>query len=507
MTTTRFSRIFNAAAHLLSGLAGVAFVTAISFFLHRTDIPSLLYLFVVVLEALFSGFWYAALISIVASLCLDFFFVPPILDWRISNAADLIALLTYLLISLIITRLALRAKRDSEASKRRQKDANGLYRVASRLLLVEPDYPAAVEALRIIREEFQLRAAAFFDFASAQLTTAGDFFQDLPEATRDSCVSGKDYQSPDGAVTVICIQSGRTTMGAVGFEGSFDDASVPRALAVLAATAVDRGREFRNATRAAADAQAETLRSAILDAFAHEFKTPLAIIMAAAGGLRETSPVENCQTEMMDLIEGQAMRLSRLTARLLRIAGLDRDEVAPALRTVELPAVMRNVVAQCEERFGREIAIECETAGEMGIRADPELLGLALAQLLDNACKYSGRGSLIVVRMGASHGFFDVRVTNGGSAVAPEEQERIFERFTRGVAGRKVRSGSGLGLYVARKIVRAHGGFLDLDRSQSSNEKTTFRLRLPAAHLEDCGENDHERNDAESSCETAAGGR
>lgn len=507
MTTTGFSRGLHTAGHLALGLAGLGSITGICFFLHRTDIPSLLYLFVVVLEALFSRFWCAALISVVASLCLDFFFLPPILDWRVTNAADLVALVTYLIISLIITRLALRAKRNSEISKRRQRDASGLYRVASRLLLVEPDYPAAIEALRIIREEFQLRAAAFFDFASAQLATAGDSLENLPEATRDGCISGADYRSPNGEITVICIQNGRTTIGAVGFEGMFDEASVPRALAALAATAVDRNHEFRNATRAAADAQAEALRSAILDAFAHEFKTPLAIIMAAAGGLRESGPAENSQTEMMDLIEGQAMRLSRLTARLLRTAGLDRDEVAPALRKVELPAVVRNVVAQCEERFGREIAIECETAGEMELRADPELLGLALTQLLDNACKYSGRGSLITVRIGASHRFFDVRVTNGGSTVAPEEQERIFERFTRGAAGRQAPSGSGLGLYVARKIVRAHGGFLDLDRSQSTGEKTTFRIRLPAIQSEHGSEHHDEHNDARSSCETAAGGR
>lgn len=504
MTTTRLSRTLHIAARLALGLAGLSLVTALCFSFHRTDIPSLLYLFVVVLAAISSGFWCAAAISVLAALFLDFFFVPPILDWRISNAADMVALFTYLAISLIVTRLAFRAKQDSELSKRRQKDANGLYRVASRLLLVEPEYPAAREALRIIREEFQLRAAAFFDYSSGQLMAEGDSVRGLPEVTRGACISGADCQSPDSAVTVICIQSGRTIMGAIGFEGAFDDASVPRALAALAATAIDRSRAFRNATRSAADAQAEVLRSAILDAFAHEFKTPLAIIMAAADGLRETGPMENGQTEMMDLIEGQTMRLNRLTARLLRIAGLDREEVAPALRRTDIAGLIRSVVAQCEERFGREIATARDEGKGREVRADPELLDLALTQLLDNACRYAPRGARITVRMGASRGFLDVWVTNEGSSVAPEERERIFERFTRGAAGRQAPSGSGLGLYVARKIVRAHGGFLDLDRSQSTNERTTFRIRLPLVENERGGE---KRDDADTTCETAAGGR
>jgi signal transduction histidine kinase len=110
------------------------------------------------------------------------------------------------------------------------------------------------------------------------------------------------------------------------------------------------------------------------------------------------------------------------------------------------------------------------------------LLRLAVRQLLDNACKYSHSGSAIKIAIESQQGFAAVRVWNNGSAIASNERARIFERFYRGAEVRQVAPGSGLGLYVARKIAQAHGGTLDLEANAASDhDETSFRLTLPIA--------------------------
>jgi hypothetical protein len=118
--------------------------------------------------------------------------------------------------------------------------------------------------------------------------------------------------------------------------------------------------------------------------------------------------------------------------------------------------------------------------GPVEVLSDPDMLGLALIQLLDNAFRYSPPAAIITVTVRFEEHSALVRVSNQGPPILPEEQKRIFDRFYRGSAGHQV-SGTGLGLYVARKIVVAHGGSLELDAGHKYGSDTTFCLRLPIA--------------------------
>jgi two-component system sensor histidine kinase KdpD len=273
---------------------------------------------------------------------------------------------------------------------------------------------------------------------------------------------------------------GGATLGAVGFEGLDEAAAMAGPLSMLAAAMVQRARSFEHASEAAAATQVEVLRSAILDAFAHQFKTPLAAILTAAGSLRETGPLVPDQEEMVDTIEAQAAGLGQLTTRLLRMARLDRDEINPKLQIIDLAALIRRLVRQYQAQpNGHEILLQLkEDPAE--VLSDPEMLGLALIQLLDNAFRYSPPAAIITVTVGFEEHSALVRVSNQGPPILPEEQKRIFDRFYRGSAGHQV-SGTGLGLYVARKIVSAHGGSLELDGGHKYGSDTTFCLRLPMA--------------------------
>jgi two-component system sensor histidine kinase KdpD len=216
----------------------------------------------------------------------------------------------------------------------------------------------------------------------------------------------------------------------------------------------------------------------VLDALAHEFKTPLATIITAASGLREAGPLRSEQKELAEIVESEASRLGQLTSRLLRLARLDRDEVKPRMELTDLAGVVTSLVDQYALRWP-DRRLRLMKDDRVDVFADQELLRLGLGQLLDNACKYSGPGSEIHVSIEPVNESIAVRVWNNGAPIPSGEQTRIFERFYRGVDARRQAPGTGLGLYVARKIALAHGGSLDLEKPEGGAEGTAFRFAMP----------------------------
>ncbi|HMF79334.1 MAG TPA: ATP-binding protein, partial [Bryobacteraceae bacterium] len=334
--------------------------------------------------------------------------------------------------------------------------------------------------LKVFREVLGAAAVCLFDASTAALEMDGTSQLGLGERTRQAYVAGGDTDEPAHGVSVRCLRIGSVTIGAIGFEGLPQPEALPAAFSVLAAAALERAQNFRRVSREAAEAQAEIFRTAILDALAHEFKTPLATILAVIGGIR-SQRLEPEQVEMADMIEFEVSRLSRLTTRLLRTARLDREELKPRLKPVDIiPLVERVVHRYVSQSHERRVAITYHSKS-IEAPADRPLLDLALTQLLDNAFKYSLPGSAITISVQLEEGFVTISVGNEGNSIAPDEQDRIFERFYRGARVRNLISGTGLGLHVARKIAGAHGGSLDLVKEGPST-RVVFFLKLPVSN-------------------------
>jgi len=243
---------------------------------------------------------------------------------------------------------------------------------------------------------------------------------------------------------------------------------------------LERRHSFIHASRASAAVQTESYRTAILDALAHEFKTPLSTILTAAGALREGGLLGVHDLEMAETVESEAARLGRLTTRLIRTARLEREEVKPWIENIDLCAAISDTVDQYSKLCtNRRIAVvkECESSE---VLADPELLRLAVSQLLDNACKYSIPGRTITLTVTREDDTVVVRVLSPGNPIPSSEKTKIFDRYYRGLDVRRRVPGSGLGLFVARKIALALGGSLDLDSELEPADGVTFRLTLPA---------------------------
>jgi two-component system sensor histidine kinase KdpD len=442
----------------------------------------LIFLLVLVIQALDCRFWEAAVVSIVAVATLDYFFIEPRFTFAVASKLDGVTLFCLLAVSLIVTRIQASSRERAVESGRQRQSMQRLYDAAQELLALPPEAAVGTAMLRPFLRVFQMRAACIFDGETAESHLLGTMQGDLAARTRDAYIRGSDLEDRESQIVVRCLRMHGAIEGAIGFAGLADAQQTANALAALASSVLARARAFRRAADAAAQARAEMLRSAILDALAHEIKTPLAVITASAGGLRAAGDIGPAQAELAEMIETEGLRLSELTSSLLRVARLDKEEVKPRLETVDVSELARRAV----RRYGKiwpERRIDLRRERDPAeVRADPELVLLAISQLVENACRYSQSDTSIAVDILARGGEVAITVANEGPPIPAAERQRIFERFFRGAEARRAGGGSGLGLFVTRKIARAHGG--DLVLAEDDGARVTFRMTIPMAEQE-----------------------
>ncbi|HSP07451.1 MAG TPA: HAMP domain-containing sensor histidine kinase, partial [Acidobacteriota bacterium] len=228
--------------------------------------------------------------------------------------------------------------------------------------------------------------------------------------------------------------------------------------------------------------QSEQLRTTLIDAMVHEFKTPLTAIRAATTALL-ANPEQSPETssEMLTIADEEAAHLAEFIDNAVEMARLDNAHIEVHLEQSDLCQVVRDVVASMRgEIEDRTVTVECcETIPRIAL--DPRWMKLAVKQLLDNALKYSPAGTPVKILLSLSDDAVTVGICNQGEGIPLKEQERIFERFYRSPSVRHQIPGSGLGLSIASSIVRAHEGTLTLT---SSSGETTFRIALPSKKIE-----------------------
>jgi len=445
-------------------------------------ITSFIYLVVVLGQSLVGNFASSAVVSLVAVLCLDFFFTTPLFSLEVTNPLDILALVSFLITGLVITRLTTRVREEAAVSDYQRLQVDRLYQLAQQLLALGPERTTYTGSMELFRDHLHIKAVCLFDAGESEAHCAGNPSDELAERTKAGYSSGQDTADPGSGILIRCLRAGGNRIGAIGFEGLSDPELTAGPLSALAASTLERTQSFHNASHAAAAAQAELFRGAVLDALAHEFKTPLGTILTAAGGLREVGPLCSGQSELAEIIEAEAARLGGLTSRVLGTSRLDREDVKPRLDRTDITELVVNLVEQYSRQWTDRRFLVTKGTNVTQVLADSDLLQLALQQLLDNACKYSPPGSAVEVSLERQNEQAAVRVLNSGTPIRAHERTRIFERFYRGVDARRLAPGSGLGLYFANKIVQAHGGSMELEDQVAMNAKgSTFRLTLPLA--------------------------
>jgi two-component system sensor histidine kinase KdpD len=253
--------------------------------------------------------------------------------------------------------------------------------------------------------------------------------------------------------------------------------TVLQSMANLVAIGLERARAVEATARAEAARESSELRATVLDALAHEFKTPLTAMKAASSDLLDSEPASTRAHELVSIIDEELDRLSALVTDAVQMLRIDAGDFVIHLGHHAVAPLVDSAIKRYAYHLDGHQVTQQVPAG-LSVEADRDLLSLALRQLLDNAIKYSPATSIIEVTAGGD-GIIEISVRNSGPAIPEREQARIFERFYRGAQARHV-PGTGMGLTIVQQIMRAHNGHL---RVTSEPERgTIFTLSLPHGH-------------------------
>jgi two-component system sensor histidine kinase KdpD len=439
----RKAALFSAVALLLWGTAR----TCNYFGSNRATAAMMLLLEILAVATL--GDWVLGLLSsTMASLAFSFFFIDDVGSFRLTTTEGIVTFGAMVLTAFTGSRLSVRAQGRAGEADRRRAEMERLNQLGRVLLSADHLKDAADEAVRKVVELFDLKGAV--------LRVAG-----MPQAARwgDIGHGGR----PAGEVSILALNSDYAG-DVLELHGRQPSEEVREALAGMIQLVLERARNAEERSRMEAVRRGEELRTTVLNALAHNFKTPLTSIKAAASMLRLSSRLPAAhERELVVVIDEEADRLDQLIRESLDLARLEAHRENPKTEPCRIQQIVERVGSRMTRYLGRREFVIDVPEDLPTVTGDSFLLEQMLMQVVDNAWKYSAPGAPIRISGMASDGRMVLTVWNGGSQIAEHERDRIFDKFYRGTKDRHRVEGTGLGLAIARAIAEAYDGKIWLD--------------------------------------------
>jgi two-component system sensor histidine kinase KdpD len=466
------------------GCSAIALATLAAFQLHvPLATAGFLYLLIVVIVSLMYGVWQATFVSLVAVSCLNYFFIPPILSFAVADERDWIALVSFQVCALLVSRLSSREQRMARDANYQRIQMKKLYELSRGILLFDLHNPPGPQLVQLVRRIFLADDVAIFDANLARLDHEGVWTPEEQQIAKTAYITDRNEDDRDSQTTQRIVRIGTVSTGAMAIRGDIDPL-IANSIASLAAIAFERYRSYEKEAQAESAKQAEQLRVAVLDALAHAFKTPLTVICTASSGLLEMGTLDETESELADLINEESVNLNQLCTRLLQTAKLEASNVTLHTEPVIISKLVRDVVSDLSTALkGHPVELSLEEH-EAPLQGDRELLTMILTQYLDNAAKYSAPDSPIGISVRESNSELLLSVRNMGSLIDMQDRERVFERFYRGAEAKQRAAGTGVGLSIVKKAAEAHRGHVWVVSGEG--EGTTFFLSMPKLQTGGC---------------------
>jgi two-component system sensor histidine kinase KdpD len=475
--------------------------------------PTLMLLFVPVIIGLARVFGVgpSAAASVLAFFAMDFLFMPPYYRLTVRSAAEWIGLVVFVVVALVAGQQTGQLRRRQRAATRRQMELEFLNRLSFRIATASSPAEVAAFVVRQVTAVLGAERAALYAApagapAARCLATAGRQKPSPGEAAlvrwvlRNGRPVGVPSSTEDGTASVSATEAlpGVTSEGAYfplqtadSREGvlhavlpasdKISDAADPAllvAVANLVAASFERQRLEEEASHAAALREADKLKSTLVSSVSHELKTPLAAATARVTGLIDEAVVApgRLGEELTEVAE-DLQRLNASIGDLLDLSRLESDAWRPHRELYDVGDILGTVVSRLPAAQRGRVHFSL-SEGAPTICADFSQLARALFNLVENALAYSPPGETVVVTSSVRAGEVLIAVEDRGPGVGGTERSRIFEKFFRGAASGQAPGGTGLGLPIAREIVRSHGGRLYVEDAEPHGAR--FVVALPS---------------------------
>ncbi|MFE2854606.1 ATP-binding protein [Streptomyces lavendulae] len=421
----------------------------------------LLFLTFTVAAALLGGLLPALASAAFGSLLLNYYFTPPLHEFTVSDPKNIVAIAIFVGVAVSVASVVDLAARRTHQAARLRAESEILSFLAGSVLRGEDSLDALLERLR---ETFAMQSVVLLERTSEvdPWTTAASVGNGTVGRPEDA-----DVDLPIGDTMALAL-TGRVLPA--------EDRRVLGAFAAQAAVVLDRQRLVDEAEKSRELAEANRIRTALLAAVSHDLRTPLAGIKASVTSLRsdDIEWSEEDRAELLEGIEDGADRLAALIGNLLDMSRLNTGTVVPLIRETDLDEVVPMALGGVPED---SVDLDIPETLPM-VAVDRGLLERAVANIVENAVKYSPAGQAVNVSASALASRVELRVVDRGPGVPDEAKDRIFEPFQRhGDAPRG--AGVGLGLAVARGFTEAIGGTLSAEDTPGGG--LTMVITLPIA--------------------------
>jgi len=460
------------------------------------------YLTVVVIAALYLGRGPAVLVSVLSVLAFDYFFVPPRLTLAVADTQYVLTFLGLLAVSLVISTLAAQVRDQIEGGRRREAQTTALYSL-SRDLAAAAEPEAILEAvISHVSQTFERAAVVLLPEGEALRPRAAspDLALDADEhavatwAFQHGQPAGEGTETlPAAALRYLPLKTARGVVGVLGVRPpAADHQTLPEqrllleAFASQAALAIERAELAEQAGQVELLRATERLQAALLDSLSHDLRTPLASITGVLSSLRRPrrpdgprAPLgEAARDELVETAWEETDRLNRLVGNLLDMTRLEAGALTVTKEPCELQDVVGTVLSQLADRIGDRVVTTRVPPDLPLVPMDFVLIAQVLANLLDNALKYSTADAPVEIAARVAGDALEVTVADRGMGINPGDLGRVFDKFYR-VQRPDGASGTGLGLSISKGILGAHGGTIEAANRPGGG--TVIKFALPLA--------------------------
>lgn len=422
----------------------------------------------------------AIVASVAATLSYNYFFLPPVGTFTIADPHNWIALFAFLLTSIVASQLSERARRETFNATCRRRELEQLYTLSQQMLTAD-------NVLGLINAIPQKIVAIFGTGFAALYTTHSKkvYYSDINAHERVSAeelmqVTLRGESAAKEGIRILPLRLGLRSVGALALAGRELSPESVEAVGSLVAIAIERAGAIEQLAHSEAGRESERLRSVLLDSVTHDFRTPLTAIKASAQSLLgdQGELDASARRELLTIIDEESDRLDRLVGEAARMAQIDAHAIELDLRAVNIHEAIEAALETTRNALARhQVCINAPDSlplAFMDVRHTAEIL----AQLLDNAAKYSPAGTAITITAEAQGGKLMTSVADQGPGIEAIDQSMVFDKFYRGRGQSQTVQGTGMGLAIAKAIVEAQGGVISLTTQMGHGSVFTFTLPL-----------------------------
>jgi two-component system sensor histidine kinase KdpD len=475
---------------ILACLVLVAAITWIAFSVLNVNalIVSFAYVLAVLIVAARWGLTESFVTSVAAMLCLNYYFLPPILSFTIADPQNWVALFVFMVTAITASKLSASVRNRAAEAQARRIEVERLYQLSLSLMLIDTTSEPGPQVAASVRTQSGFFAVAFCDRLTGEIHVAGvedqriehDMLRSVAIGEAAWFVSRKALTPAGVEAIVVPITLGGRVLGSLGAIGPSLSEPAAQAIANLVAIAIEHARQQVALGRLEVARRNEQLRSVLLDALAHDFLTPLTSVKSAITTVRSEYMHEPEEDDFLAVVEEETDRLSEMINETTDMARIEPGKPQIRRRQVSVPDIIRSSLHRMKALLdGRPLKVQIQE-DISPVDADPDMIGLAIRQLLGNAVKYSPPETTIAISASQAGDTVTIGVRDHGPGIPPDELESIFERFYRGKQTQESVAGTGMGLSIARDIVRAHDGKLRVQNTPEGGAQ--FSFTLPAFH-------------------------